>query len=410
VPEGPALPAQSTFVAARWVRWTAPLFPVLAALFGWLAWEIVQQRLAGGRWENVWLFAFVLGALAGLALLFLAAAAWALRARLTIDRDGVVLRGIFGTRAIPWDKFEGYRWIKGELYAYPAGDEWPLSLAYFENQALLRAWIVGRLRDLRAAELQQEDREISADLSLGLRKEEKAAELARLRRLVRPVNWAAYIAAGIGSVNALFFQHAGVQIAAALTLILAPVVLVLVALGHRDHVRLDYKEGTRYPEGASGIIAGGMGLAFISVFDTHTLLGERFYQWTFALTALGAGVWLSVEWPRIRALRSWVAALSVASFILLSCFWAGGTVYQLNLIGDTSEPVWHATRVTDLRQSSHRAGTSYYIKVERWDGAQAEPVELEVPRETYRALRAGVAVEVGVRRGALGIPWVQGVR
>ncbi len=147
-----------------------------------------------------------------------------------------------------------------------------------------------------------------------------------------------------------------------------------------------------------------------SALDSHTLLGERFYQWTFALTALAAAPWLHVEWPRIRALRSWIAVLPVASYTLLSGFWAGGTVYQLNQIGDTSERAWHATRVTSLRESRHRAGKSYYARVERWDRAQADPVELEVPRETYRALRAGAAVEVGVRRGALDVPWVDSVR
>lgn len=410
MPEQPAPPAPSTFVAARWVRWTAVLFPLLGALFGWLGWEIVRERLAGARWQNVWLFAFILATLAGLVLLFLAGLAWALRARLTIDRQGVVVRGLWRTRAIPWHEFEGYRWIKGELCAYPAGDEFPLSLAYFENQELIRAWIVARLRDLRAAELAQEDREISADTRLGLREEEKAAELARLQRIVKPVNWATYVAAVVGGVNALFFEHSAVQIGAACALVLAPVVLVLFALGHRDHVRLDYKEGTRYPEGASGLLAGSMGLAFMSALDSHTLLGERFYQWTLALTALAAAVWLHVEWPRIRALRSWAAVLPVASYTVLSGFWAGGTVYQLNQIGDTSELAWHATRVTSLRESKHRVGASYYVQVERWAGAPGETVELEVPRDTYRALHAGAAVEVGVRRGALDIPWVRAVR
>jgi hypothetical protein len=386
------------------------LFPALGALFGWLGWEIVLERLAGARWQNAWLFAFVLATLAGLVLLFIAALAWTLRARLTIDAKGVTLRGLFRTRAIPWHEFEGYRWIKGELCAYPAGDEFPLGLAYFENQELIRAWIAERLKDLRAAELEQEDREISADTRLGLREEEKAAELGRLQRIVRPVNWLAYIAVAIGAVNALFFGHPGVRIAAALALILAPVVLVALALGHRDHVRLDFKEGTRYPEAASGVMAGGLGLAFISALDTHTLLGERVYPWTFALAALAAGLWLHVEWPRIRALRSWVAVLPVASYTLLSGFWAGGTVYQLNQIGDASAPVWRATSVTSLRESKHRGGRSYYVKVESWDDARAGALELEVPRGTYRVLRAGMPVEVGVRRGALDIPWVEAVR
>jgi hypothetical protein len=38
------------------------------------------------------------------------------------------------------------------------------------------------------------------------------------------------------------------------------------------------------------------------------------------------------------------------------------------------------------------------------------PVELDVTRETYDAMGVGMSVEISVRRGALGIPWVDEVR
>jgi hypothetical protein len=38
------------------------------------------------------------------------------------------------------------------------------------------------------------------------------------------------------------------------------------------------------------------------------------------------------------------------------------------------------------------------------------PVELDVSRETYFTLRVGAAVDIGVRSGALEIPWVDEVR
>ena len=67
-PEGEeefVLPDESTFIVTRWVRWLiAVVAPVFAAMLAWLIWEIVQERLAGKGWDNVWLFAFILATLA----------------------------------------------------------------------------------------------------------------------------------------------------------------------------------------------------------------------------------------------------------------------------------------------------------------------------------------------------------
>jgi hypothetical protein len=52
---------------------------------------------------------------------------------------------------------------------------------------------------------------------------------------------------------------------------------------------------------------------------------------------------------------------------------------------------------------------SYHVTVAPWS-ASPEPVELDVPRATYESLAAGASVEIGVRRGALGIPWVDEAR
>lgn len=405
------LPAQSTFVAARWVRWTAALFPVVAAAFSWLAWEIVQERLARERWENLWLFLFVLATLAGIVFLMLAGMAAVIRARLTLDHEGMVLRGAFTARRIPWKEIEGYRWTNGQLFAYPVRDWWPANLSHFENQGLILAWFSRHVADPHNAEIAQEAKEIHADLALGLTEEQKAERLGGLRRLVRTINWIAYIAAAIGSANAFFLEHSIVQAVTACVLVLVPIALVVLAFRNRDQVRLDYKEGSLYPEGLTGILASSLALGLMSLLDPHTLLGtERFYQWTVPTAVLAAWLWLSLEWQRIRAQRRWLfIALHVLSIFFLSGFWAGGSVYQINKNADVSAPVWGETQITGMRKSQDRTGTSYHVKVAPWS-ASAESVELDVSRETYDSLRIGGTVQISVRGGALDIPWVDEVR
>lgn len=400
------------FAVARWLKWMLGLLaPVLSAAFAWGAWEIVQDRRAGTGWDDIWLFGFVLATLAGLALLFLFALAWALRARLTLNDQGAVLRGVFGTRKLPWDRIEGYRWQDQQLFVFPLQDRWPMNLAHFENQAQLIARIRHHLPDLRAKELAQEAREIRDDHALGWTDREKAAQLGKLRRIARPINWTAYAAAAVGILNALFFEQPVVQIVCAAVLIPIPVALIFLAAQYRNQFRLDTKEGSAYPEGLTGILASSLALGMMSLLDPHTLLGERITLWTVPIAGASAALWLYLEWKHILAqrLKPYIL-IHVLMIFLLSGFWAGGSIYQINRHADLSEPVWDSTRVIRLRETRERTGTAYYAEVAPWSAAPAGPVELSVPREVYGKLRAGASVDVSVRGGALEIPWVEEVR
>jgi hypothetical protein len=296
------------------------------------------------------------------------------------------------------------------MFLYPTEDRWPANLTFFENQDLIYTWLYDHTPNLHWAELAKEVDEIQADHQLGITPEQKAARLAGFRRVTRTLNWIAYVAGAIGAINALFFDDGTVQLVTASALIPVPVVLVLLALRFPDQVRLDYKEGSFYPEGLTGILASGIALGLMSLLDHHNTLGDGFAQWTFPLAALAALAWLAIEGKRIRAQRrSLLIALHVASIVFVSAFWAGGSVYQVNKNADVSEPAWGTSVVTRLKESMEKTGTAYHTEVAAWS-ASAEPVELNLSRETYESLRVGAAVEIGVRAGALGIPWVDELR
>jgi hypothetical protein len=383
--------------------------PALAAGIAWLGYDIVQQRLAGRGWENVWLLAIVIATLCGLVLLFLTSFAHVLRGKLTVGEEGIEMRGIFRTRTIPWKRMEGYRWIGGRMNVYLADAEMPIEVGYFEDRATLYALFQSLLPDLDAAVTEREAREIRDDLSLGLTQPEKDARLAEMRRLAKAVNWTAYVIAGAGGANALVLGPEWLQLLAACVLVLLPLVLLALALANPNRLRLDYREGSIYPEGASGIIASSMGLGLMAALDPHTLLGERFFFWAAGLAAVFALAWVYVERERLAEhLRSIVGALNVLGIACFAAFWASGSVYLANKHADVSPPVWATTKVTGLRVTG-RSGKSHLAKVAPWGGLP-EAVELDVPREAYRALTVGMEVEVGVRAGALDIPWVATVR
>ena len=400
----------STFRIARWLRWTMGIAaPALAALFAWLGVDIVQAHLAGRGWQNPWGLALVLAVLAGLVLLMLASVVHLLRARLTVDEEGIEVRGLLRTRRIPWEEFEGYRWIRGQMNVHAANAQMPVEVGYFEQRDALYAIFQSRLPDLDAAVTEREAREIRDDLSLGLTQAEKDAALAEMRRLARALNWSAYVAAGVGAVGAIVAAPDWLQVLAAGVLIALSLVLLGLALAHPNRLRLDYREGSIYPEGASGLLAASMGLGAMAALDPHTLLGGRLLYWVAGVGAAFALAWIHVERERLAEhMRSVVGAVNVLALAAFAAFWASGAVVLVNRHADVSQPSWSATRVEALRTKG-RSAKSYLVRVAPWNG-MPEAIELEVPRKAYRALKAGMDVEVGVRAGALDIPWVETVR
>ncbi|HEX9181830.1 MAG TPA: hypothetical protein VF876_01100, partial [Burkholderiales bacterium] len=293
---------------------------------------------------------------------------------------------------------------------YLVDRELPVNLGNFESRERLYEWFRARVPDLDQQELAEEAREIREDQSLGLTAGEKAARLAELRRVVRPINWSVYVAAAAGTANAVFGGPYAVRVAAACVLIVGPFALLMLAIAHPGHVRLGSREGSAYADGYGGIFWGGLMLGLMSLMDPHTLLGEEFHYWTAAVAAGFGGLWLYTEWVRLAEhLRSYVIVLAVLGVGFFSALWAGGTIYQLNTAADFSAAAWGESRVSELRRRHTRGGDTYLVTVEPWSASRV-PVELEVSRATYRTLRVGMRVEIGVRPGLLGIPWVDEVR
>jgi hypothetical protein len=228
--------------------------------------------------------------------------------------------------------------------------------------------------------------------------------------IVRAINWTAYAAAGIGAAHAILRIDERIELAVAPVLIAVPLVMMGLALACPGRVRLNSSEGSSQPDGLNAILWSGLVLVLMLAFDPHTLLGRAYWLWVSPLALAYAALWLHTERERVRPVaRSYAIVVAALSLLLMSGAWAAGAVYFVNKHADHSAPSWAQTRVTALRVKGKQKAATWLATVAPW-GALREPVELEVPRATYERLRAGAAVEVGVRRGALGVAWVEEVR
>lgn len=408
-----ALASSTHYVAARWKWTTVALVPLLTALMVWAAVEVVKNYLSGKGDPNIWVTGFVLAVLASLTVVFLASVFWAFRARIVLAGDRMAVRGLMTTRVISEQQVEGFRWIKGQLHLYLRNREWPVSLAYFERPQVIQAWVFSHARDLAAQGLAEEDEAIRRDPTLGLREAQKEARLAKLRWIIRNINVLAYIGAGVGVLNALFVHQDTAEKAAAAVLVSIPIVLVLLALRNRGHIRVDYQEGSRYPQIFSGSMACGVAVALMALFDDSTLIGNEFYRWFLPLAAAKGLLWLFIDSDRIRMLHArgrFVSSITVVCMVILPAFWVGGSIYQVNKQLDNSTVSWNSSEVIDKRASKGRTVSRYTIKVTPWNSAADAPLELNVSRGQFKQLAVGMQIEIGVRRGALAIPWVAEIR
>lgn len=143
-------------------------------------------------------------------------------------------------------------------------------------------------------------------------------------------------------------------------LVAIPILLDLLALRNRGDIRIDYQEGTRYPQIFSGTLACGIAVALLSMFDKTTLLGNEFYRWFIPIALAKGLLWLYIDFDRLRMLRTrsrFASTVTAASLVLLPAFWVGGSLYQVNQHFDNSSLSWNATEVLNTRRSSGKTVT-----------------------------------------------------
>ncbi len=378
----------------------------------WGAGEVVGNYQSGKGDPSIWLTGFVLTFFGVAALVFLGSVVWAFRARIVLHSDAMTVRGAFLTRVIRPNTIEGFRWLDAQLHVYLTNRQWPINLARFERPHMLNQWVFHHAEDLDAIELAEEDEQINRDLTLGATADQKEQRLAHLRKLVQGMNRIAYVAAVVGVVNALFPDEAIIEQVSVAVLVPMPIILDLVVLANLRHVRIDYREGTRYPEILSGTMACGIGLVLMSLLDNTTLLGNGFYQWFIPITLSKGLLWSLLESKHLREVHAqgWLGStLTVIGFLVIPAFWVGGGVYEINKHLDRSEVKWNATEVVGKRMSRGKAAR-YYLKVAPWQPTQHEPPELTISLAQFKTIEPGAFVEIGVREGALAIPWVTQIR
>jgi hypothetical protein len=167
----------------------------------------------------------------------------------------------------------------------------------------------------------------------------------------------------------------------------------------RGAVTLDSSRKSARPTAAYSIIVPAMILALRALEDWHILGWSGFWLPFAVLSGLLIGGLLICS--ASDAGRKMGTLFLLGLFLMAESY---GLVLFLNCRLDHSVPEIHRTTVLSRRINHGRRSTSYYLTVGPWiDGDYSW--EVKVPSSTYGWHEEGSTVLIGVRPGALSMPW-----
>jgi hypothetical protein len=357
-------------------------------------WFLPMQPAGQGARTVVLLFGIAAAAL------FSWAIASALRTRLEFLPRGIRLtRGIGPPVEIPSDDIEGYRLLRTKnsrilklLLKDAARKPVRIDMA-FERQPELLGLLKKRYKNLDDEESNAEMKEILSDPELGSSEEERQATLQRARIQVGALNMATAIAVFWAM---LYPRPYFLVIVALAALPLASACLVHLS---RGAMVLDGKRGSARPNVAYAMLGPSMVLALRAFLDWH-ILGWSGFLLPFAVfagTIIGFLLLSTVGDAQRKA-----GTVAFVCFVGIALSY--GLVLFINCRFDHSVPAIHRAEVLARRISRGRRSTTYYLTVRPWiDGDYTR--EISVPGSTYGWHAEGSTVLIGVRSGALSMPW-----
>jgi hypothetical protein len=326
--------------------------------------------------------------------------AWTTRARLTLDKPGLSLRGAFSERHYAMSDVEGMRNLPRKYGTMPViwvrgGD--PIDVSRFATDDAFRSWF-DALPDLDERDRKALLDEIVQSEELGATPDE------RMNALGRAKGWSyALTGATIAAMAGMLWEPEKFRLPCAAVLWLAPVAAMMLL--HRSHLLYTVFRPKKDPRAdlTAPLMLAGFGLMTASQ-------GMNIVSWQplmLGMIPVAVGFVAAFYHP-VRSNVQQAGAVIALFFIAL--LYGFGAVVSADTLGDGSAPAIYRVRVLDKYITvTHGKGahTTYYLRTEPW-GPFAEPVHsVSVPSSVYRTTSEGDLVCIGLRAGLLHAAWYE---
>ena len=366
--------------------------PLLAALFLWLPFELMQGKNSSTALvlgSSIVCMGLVGGMLYGL----METAKW----KLNIGQWQITETGTFKTKTLALDAIRGYRTDDKYTRIYPRQQDQPvIKIGYTtERYQEIRLWLAGHYPNLDAVETEQATQELLADVAIGATPEARAAAVHRATRVARVLNIGGFAVAAW-----LFFwprPHGG-AIAAGL---LQPLLAIAALWAFPHTLRIDEKKNSGHPSLLAGFIMVSLILLVRGLFDYEVV--DYAPLWPVAgLAAVAVAGALALGSRKFLALPTERLSVGMTLLVLAALYGYSATVL-VNGAYDEAPAQEFAPRVTGMHSNSGKT-TTYYLTLEAW-GPVPGGEDATVSHNYYRQVRVGQTVRVGLHPGRLGVPW-----
>jgi len=333
------------------------------------------------------------------ALMFLLGAyvaAYTVRARLVLYQDRLECSGVFVTRTMARHNVLGWRRVDTPqgpsqfvLQARDGGRSLKVPDLFDDCGALL-VWLRNST-DLEQREQQQFQNDAETNPALGASAGERTQTVSQARTICRVL-----LIATIAACAWTWFYPRPYQLAV-FVLAALPWLAIYVTARYKGIVVINEKRCDPHPGVGIPFIMPGLVLMLRVIYDMTPLGWQRPLLMAAILSAVLSFAAWKVD-PAIQAKPAIVILL-----FLLSLAYGYGVNMQVNALFDTSEAEVFRTQVTDKYISSGRS-RSYYLKLAPW-GPMTKGDRVQVSHSMYDAEQVGQDVCIGLRQGALRIPW-----
>lgn len=390
-----ALPAVGEAYACPLVWWGRALCVFLAlvllSLAGLFSALLLQGQLPDAQQLPFSLLAVSAALLATYPLLY----AW--RCRLTLDADGIELRGAFGARRLALSDVAGRRTLRSQYGTSvqiwpkaPGAKPLRFSPAAMNPDTRFNAWLRS-VPDLDQQDRERAQAQVAADPELGGSPEERLQRLASARKSARVLGATAFAAAGW---LYLYPQPYGYAV---LLAALMPLVAIVIAARSHGLYRLDTGRNDVRPNIAAALLVPSIALALRAWQDLGVLDVSQATAWITGVAALFA----FCAW-RVTVGGSLSAAL--AALFPGACYAIGVVLLGNALLDHAAGEQYRVPVLSQHITHGSRGGTSYYLRLAPW-GARGAAGDVRVGRAVYQLGAARHLVCVHQRPGALAIRW-----
>jgi hypothetical protein len=319
------------------------------------------------------------------------------RRKVIISQEGVTVRGMFNTRALPGNLIKGYRVIEKAIFIYP--NQQGVSRLMINDYAGIgdTTGLIESLSlhytDLNELDRQNDLKIILQDAELGNNEAERLDEFKKAKRIALIYN-----AIGI-AVFVLSLAFLRTQSKIDTIIILWPLIGILLIIRSKSLIKLVTKSSSAYTCIIWGMYISGIVALIKSLVDYSILQGNRVWLPFVLMGVLVSVVLYFRGWDRSKN-AVWGQGLAVI-FIAFIYSYSFAIIVNCNL--DNSDPQSYPVTITD-KLLVGKNPTVNYVKLSSW-AMHDKPSEMKVSREFYNKVFIGANVHIKVKQGLFRIPW-----